>query len=519
MKKIHRFCKFRHVIVFCIWATMLTWSCAAPKKEEKDPFLEKWRALAEETRRPSAPTAPKPAPTSPPIIEMRVPVEKPKPETKRPFPTRKISLKMNNVDVSVLLRALARAADQNIIVSENVAGKINVNISQAPWDKAFLSILRTHGLTYAWEGDIIRIITAAEMVQDLERQAREKELTVIEPLLTRIIGIKYSEAESLKKNLESFLTLNREGKPVGSILVDEHTNSLVIQAIRQDMENITPVIAMLDRPTPQILIEAHIVEANKDVARELGIQWGGVHRVSSGGTRFFATGADNGVIGTPLSEAVDPLAGLAADFPADAINAINPFTLGFVVSKAGKSILDLQLSALQSEGKLNILSSPSITTLDNQTASIESGEDVPFQTVEDGEVKIEFKKAVLSLKVTPHVIDENSLKMKINVHKDQLDFTQTVAGNPTILTKNAETNVLQFDGQTLVIGGLSQETTSRTETGTPGIKDIPGLGRLFKKDSRNHQFDDTLIFITPHILTDRTAQAMAPPAPDASPAE
>jgi type IV pilus assembly protein PilQ len=163
-------------------------------------------------------------------------------------------------------------------------------------------------------------------------------------------------------------------------------------------------------------------------------------------------------------------------------------------------LLSAQLSALQDKGMLNILSSPSITTLDNQTAFIESGEDIPFQTVEDGEVNVEFKKAVLSLKVTPHVIDNRTLKMYINVHKDEADFTRQVLGNPTILTRNAETNIIQLNGQTIVIGGLSEETSARSDTGVPFLEDIPGLGYLFKRKSTDDRLEDLLIFITPHIL-------------------
>jgi len=160
----------------------------------------------------------------------------------------------------------------------------------------------------------------------------------------------------------------------------------------------------------------------------------------------------------------------------------------------------VQLSALQDKGKLNILSNPSITTLDNQTAFIESGDDIPFQTVEDGEVNVEFKKATLRLTVTPHVIDNKTLKMYINVHKDEADFSRTVLGNPTITTRNAETNVIQLNGQTIVIGGLNQETSTSSDTGVPYLEDIPGLGYLSKRKSTNDQLDDLLIFITPHIL-------------------
>jgi type IV pilus assembly protein PilQ len=407
---------------------------------------------------------------------------------------------MTNIEVSVVLRALARAADQNIIVSEQVSGKININITQAPWEQVFLGILHTHGLSYAWEGEIIRIMTADDMEEDIKRQSRQRELKLTEPPLTRIVPVKFSSANKLKANLENFLTIDKDGKPIGSILVDDHTNSLIIQAIRTDMASIISVIEQLDQPTPQVLIEAYIVEANKDVARELGIQWGGVARTSKGASIGFGTGRDSGALGGPVGTAVDPSSGTVVDLPARALSGFEPFTLGAIYQNIGDVLLTAQLSALQDKGKLNILSSPSITTLDNQTAYIESGQDIPFQTVEDGEVNVEYKKAVLSLRVTPHVIDNKTLKMYINVHKDEADFSQTVLGNPTIITKNAETNVIQLDGQTIVIGGLNKETTARSDTGVPYLEDIPGLGYLFKRKSTADQLEDLLIFITPHIL-------------------
>jgi type IV pilus assembly protein PilQ len=488
-------------IIAVVISVLLVGSCATPKKEKQDPFFDKWKTKAE-TSKGISPATPKPLDEQPKVIKPKAPPKAAKieEEKQKPLPTRTISLKMTNIEVSVVLRALARAADQNIIVSQQVAGKININIAKAPWNQVFIGILRTHGLSYAWEGEIIRIMTADDMEEDIKRQARKRELKLIEPPLTRIVPIKFSSADKLKDNLEKFLTVDKDGKPIGSILVDDHTNSLIIQAIRNDMTSIVSVIEQLDKPTPQVLIEAYIVEANKDVARELGIQWGGLVRTGKGTGVGFGTGRDSGVLGGDINTAVNPNSGTVVDLPARALSGFEPFTLGAVYQNIGDLILTAQLSALQDKGKLNILSSPSITTLDNQTAFIESGQEIPFQTVEDGEVNVEFKKATLRLTVTPHVIDNKTLKMYINVHKDEADFSQTVLGNPTIITKNAETNVIQLDGQTIVIGGLNKETTARSDTGVPYLEDIPGLGYLFKRKSSADQLEDLLIFITPHIL-------------------
>jgi type IV pilus assembly protein PilQ len=456
-------------IVAVLISFLLIGGCASPKLEKKDPFFDEWKTKAE-TSKGYSPAKPKPRTEQPQIIKPKATPQDIKLDeiAEKPLPKRKISLKMTDINVSVVLRALARASDQNIIVSEKVGGKININITQAPWDQVFLGILRTQGLSYAWEGEIIRIMTADDMEQDLKRQARQREMKLTEQPLTRIVPVKYATADKLKDNLEKFLTVDKDGKPIGSILVDDHTNSLIIQAIRNDLKNIIAVIDQLDKPTPQVLIEAFIVEANKDVARELGIQWGGLVRTAKGSGVGFGTGADNNALGGGIGTAVDPSSGNVVNLPARELSGFEPFSLGLIYQNIGDVLLTAQLSALQDKGKLNILSSPSITTLDNQTANIESGEEIPFQTVEDGEVNVEFKKAVLRLTVTPHVIDDKTLKMYINVHKDEADFSRQVLGNPTIITKNAETNVIQLDGQTIVIGGLIFITPHILEPAAPG---------------------------------------------------
>ena len=502
MNRVEQKNRLGRIIVAMAISFLLIGGCASPKLEKQDPFFDEWKTKAE-TSKGYSPGKPKPKGEKPAIIKPKVtPKEIAIDEAdKKPLPTRKISLKMTDIDVSVVLRALARASDQNIIVSEAVSGKININITQAPWDQVFMGILRTQGLSYAWEGEIIRIMTADDMEEDLKRQARQRELTLIEQPLTRIVPVRYATADDLKDNLQQFLTLDKDGNPIGSILVDSHTNSLIIQAIRADMKNIVAVIDQLDKPTPQVLIEAFIVEANKDVARELGIQWGGLVRTGALGTGTgFGTGADNNALGGDVGTAVNPSSGNVVDLPAQALSGFEPFTLGLVYQNIGDALLSAQLTALQDKGKLNILSSPSITTLDNQTAFIESGEEIPYQSVEDGEVKIEFKDALLRLEVKPHVINDKTLKLYINVDKSEADFSRSVGGNPPIITKKAQTNVIQQNGQTIVIGGLNEETSISSDTGVPYLQDIPGLGYLFKRKSSDDRLEDLLIFITPHIL-------------------
>ncbi len=495
--------------------------CAAKVAKPDQEFLEEWQARSAKSHgfSPAAPRRPIELPDRPPPA---APPGAAPPAATPPLPQQRISLRMVEASVPSVLRALAKAVDQNVMINERVKGVIDVSLKEVAWDQAFLGILRTHGLAYVWEGDIIRVITLEDKNRELEQleteqkiRAKGRELEWYEPLLTRIVEIEYTDAGALRDNLQTFLSLNAAEKPVGSVLVDVHTNSLIIQATPQDLERILPLIDVLDRPTPQVLIEAYIVEANKDAARALGVQWGGLYRNQAGSKNYFFTpgdiagGAGSGV--TPGSgESVNPSSGIASNFPApltttDAAGNLLGLDLGFILESASGNILSVQLQALEEEGVINILSSPSITTLDNQEAFIESGREVPFQTVEDDEVNIEYKQAVLRLEVTPHVIDGGTIKLTIFTTKDELDFENAVGNNPTIITKKARTSVILFNGQTTVIGGLSKETKSSSDFGIPYLRDIPYLGYLFGGYGRAKNEEDLLIFITPHILAEQTS--------------
>ncbi|MBW1819126.1 MAG: hypothetical protein JRJ60_18465 [Deltaproteobacteria bacterium] len=225
-----------------------------------------------------------------------------------------------------------------------------------------------------------------------------------------------------------------------------------------------------------------------------------------------------------VNEAVNPTSSEAANFPANfldtaaagtssvagaAATIADPagFTIGFLSQSIGKYILDVELSALQKEKKVEILSSPSITTLDNQTAYIESGRKIPYQTVDRyGNINIKWENAVLRLEVTPHVVAGEILSMKVKVIKDEADFSEPVQGTPTIITRRAETNVVLLDGQTTVIGGLGKDTTANTDEGIPWLMDIPMLSWLFKSNQKAKEMDQLLIFLTPHILKSRDAE-------------
>jgi len=502
-KRIHH--GTRRLVPLLVVFALILGGCAMKKEltpKPKDPFFDKWRETAKKSRgySPMAKKYSVDLPAGSKAGDPSQPTTSPPKE--KPLPIDEVTIKMHNVDVATLLRALARSANQNIVISEKVKGKTSIFLKEAPWDQAFKTILSTNGLTYAWEGDIIRILTVQDMELDLTRETHKKGLRLVGPMLTRVIPIQYADAKNLQTNFEKLLTKNKDGQALGAVMVDDHSNALVIQAIPTDIERMVALVHKLDNPTPQILIEAQIVETTTETARELGIQWGGL---ANDNDLWIYPGANaSGVVGNALSGGqIDPTSGFATSFPA-ALTGGTGLALGFALENIGHNILAAQLSALQKDGKLNILSNPSITTIDNKAALIESGDEVPFQTTDaEGNPTVAYKKAVLSLQVTPHVIEGQTLKLNIITSKDELDFSRTVSGNPTIVTKRAETNVILYDGQTTVIGGLNKETTSNSESGVPGLKDIPLLGYLFKGKDDGSKMEDILIFITPHILKKR----------------
>jgi type IV pilus assembly protein PilQ len=304
----------------------------------------------------------------------------------------------------------------------------------------------------------------------------------------------------------------------GNIFADKHTNSLIIMARPADMEMLTTVVTALDRPTKQVYLKAHIVETTKGTGRELGMQWGGTwsNKLSGSSDKFYFGNSDSDTVSGPVGEddgtttnlfgTGNSETGFFSNFPFSQIISPGMGTAGlglnFMLGEIGKDILEAQLTALQTRGKLNILSSPSLTTMDNQMAFTENGAKVPYVSYDDGDKTVEFEDAVLRLEMTPHVIDTKHIKMKIRVKKDEVDFSDQlkVDGNPTILKKETSTNLVVRNNETIVISGLSKQTLTESTSGVPGLADIPGLGWLFKGNSKNDEMEEILIFVTPTIL-------------------
>jgi type IV pilus assembly protein PilQ len=503
-------------------SALLIFGCAGNETVKKDAPFEKWKVMAETQ------TGSSPAPRDRSVSMMQQLAtgtgeagDELKTMPVRELPTQPVSLKMRQADVKTILRSLARVVDKNVLVKSEIKGEMTIDFRDVPWNQAFNGILRTQGLTYTWEGDILRVMTLEDMEMDLKRKTQEQGIKWVAPLLTVVIPIDYAKPKDLKENLESFLTRNKEDKPRGSVRVDEHSNSLIISAIKDDLLKMMPVIEKIDKPTPQIQIQANIVETTKDTARNLGIQWGGMYNPRLGNHDLFVTPGGTGGSAIPPGSALAGTytptygtrgitgQGYGVNFPVagTAMTAAGGVaSLGLMFGTIGGNILDLQLNALQQDGKLNILSSPSITTMDNQLAFTENGERVPFSTLDTSVTPpirtVKFEDAVLRLEITPHVIDGRNLSMKILVKKDEVDTTpgRTVEGNPYIIKKQTSTSLIVQDGETIVISGLTKQRNLQGTSGVPGLKDVPFLGWLFKGESKGEKMEEVLIFITPKIL-------------------
>ncbi|MGA1839554.1 MAG: type IV pilus secretin PilQ [bacterium] len=426
-----------------------------------------------------------------------------------------ISLDFQNADIRSVLRIIADVSGRNLVIDPEVKGRVDITlIKPVPWDHALDVILKTNKLSMKMEGNIIRVglpqTFASEKDAELKeiqaaRKARE-EATKVLPLETRIITINYAKAEVLLQKVQPMLSKSGELAESPSIMVDERTNTLIIKDLPESIDEIVAVINTLDRPTPQVMIEARIVETNKNFAKDLGIQWGGTYSRQTN-YRFANTvevkGATGGQTGLGSLGPTGRSDQYAVNLPiaSSAFGAIG-INLGHV---NGTTALDLQLKAMETSGKGRIISNPRIATLDNEQATIKSGHKIPYQTTDaEGNPSTSFVDAVINLTVTPQITPDNNITMKIQADKSEPDWSRTVAGAPSIITRNATTRLIVANGDTAVIGGLAQHNEQSNERKVPFFGDIPILRYLFKANDRTDGFDELLIFITPRIIKDNT---------------
>jgi type IV pilus assembly protein PilQ len=364
-----------------------------------------------------------------------------------------------------------------------------------PWNQALDTMLKTFSLAKSIEGNIIRIAPHTVFAKESEEKTKAQEALVkAEPLESRMFPISYADVSIVETAVKTSKLLT----PRGSISVDKRTSSMLIKDVASVFPEVENLLATLDRPTPQVLIEARIVEVNTNNERELGIQWG--INVSTTNTLT----SIGGLSGVPFTS-TGPLSGgnYLVDFPAKGVGPLSGsgFTFG-IIDPARTIGLDLQLTAIETMGNLKVVSNPKILTVDNGKAKILQGKSIPVRKLTtEGTISTEFKDVTLELVVTPHITPDKSITMAIEIKKEELDPTvPSVEGVPGTDKKEANTNVIIKDGETIVIGGMYKITTNDSESGVPGLMNIPILGWLFKSNKTTSSTSELLIFITPRIV-------------------
>ena len=401
----------------------------------------------------------------------------------------KISIDFQDVDLTHVFRLIADISGYNIVVSPDVKGKFSMKLEDVPWDQALDIILRNYGLSKSIEANIIRIAPTAILAKEEEEIARVKESQEKSGnLVTRVYPINYADVKAMMQTIKDAKILTNRG----FISVDERTTSIVIRDVDQKHQEYDKIISALDNPTPQVSINARIVEVTDNLTKELGIQWGALVKPTP------QTQVGGGLLSGGLGDFTGKP--LAVNLPA-AVGAGSGGTLGIgYISANALRALDIQLSAAESTGEGKVISSPRIVTMDNQKAVIRQGKKIPYETISQDGTKTEFVDAALELIVVPHITPEGTILMKVEVKKNEADFSRTSNNVPTIDTNEVETLVLINDGDTLALGGIYKKNETQDNSAVPWLGDIPVLGWLFKKELNKNETTEILVFITPRIV-------------------
>ena len=414
---------------------------------------------------------------------------------------RRISLDLQDADLVNVLRLFGELANLNMILSPDVKGKVTVRLVNIPWDQAMEIILKMNGLGYSIEDNILRIASMSALAKEADDELRTKEARKkAEDLITRIIPINYSKAGEIESTIKKSLSAR------GETVVDARTNTLIVKDIPRNVDEVLLLIKQLDKPTPQIMIEARIVEASLNFNRSLGVQWGGNFTASAATGNATGLQFPNsiGVTGGPTMGVVPSGQGnFFVNMPAPSGVGTGGGAIGFSFGSLNKALnLDLVLSALESTGEGKVISTPRVSALDNKEAKIEQGVSIPFATSQaGGATNVQFVDAKLSLTVTPHATPDNKIFMKMLVTRNAPDTSLLGAGGqPSIRKNEAQTEILLADGETAVIGGILILDRGQTITKVPFFADIPLIGWLFKTKTVREEKRELLIFITPRVV-------------------
>jgi len=423
----------------------------------------------------------------------------------------KLSLNFQSVEVRAILNVIADFTDLNVITSDSVAGNITLRLKDVPWDQALEIILQTRGLDSRRNGNVIWIAPRDELATR-EKLALESaaQINDLEQTRTEAFAMSYQKAADVAK------LLSDKTQPIlskrGSAVVDARTNTLFVQDTPTRLEEVRKLLAKIDVPVRQVMIEARIVEASDSFSKNLGVRMGYFERGVSGrspglgfngpnvGAELVNTGQGMGLVtGTPVINGP----GLNSNFPAAGLNSFNAGQISFILfNNSLTRFLNLEISALEADGKGKIISSPRVLTADQVEALIEQGTEIPYQqATSSGATSVSFRKASLALKVKPQITPDGNIIMTLDVNKDAPGAT-TPAG-VQISTKHVKTEVLVENGGTVVIGGIYEQTERTDITKVPFFGDLPFVGRLFRNDSTSSQKTELLVFVTPRIINER----------------
>ncbi|WP_110666870.1 type IV pilus secretin PilQ [Salinicola halophilus] len=446
-------------------------------------------------------------------------IRRPQQEAGPSYSGQRITLDFQDIAVRDVLSIIAEVSGLNVVASDSVQGSVTLNLVDVPWDQALDLVLQSRGLAARRNGDVMMVAPAGELAS-LQRQTLEsrEQSEQLAPLATEFLQIRYAKAETLA-------ALLRGGEGVGLMsergraTVDPRTNTLILQDTREQLEAIRRTIDQLDVPVKQVQIEARIVIARDSAARELGVNWGLTPQTSSGRLNYtgrdstgnaYAPGGSNYIgaaDGNPTTVPTtsdDPSSyggGLAVDL-GNTVNPASAFSFGYL---SGDVLIDLELRALESEGKSQTISQPKVITANQRTAVIKQGQEVPYQEASSsGATTTEFKEAVLSLEVTPQITPDDRIIMDLRINNDDISDTR-FDGAPAIDTNEIQTQVLVDNGETVVLGGILTSEQLRTLFKTPWLGDLPLIGNLFRYTQESNEKVELLVFITPKIIEDGLA--------------
>ena len=427
----------------------------------------------------------------------------------------RLTLNFQDIDVRPLLQLLADTSGQNIVVSDSVKGRVTLRLQNVPWDQALDIVLRTKGLDMRRKDNVILVAPQAELAaqEKAELEAR-KDIQELAPLRTEFLTVNYAKAAEIARLVKSAgggsLLSSR-----GNVTVDERTNTLLVQDTAENLTAVRSMVATLDIPVRQVLIESRIVIVADDFSRELGVR-AGFTRVSDDISDLFAVSGSAQSTDTIMGSALDNLATTGQPFPVEVpFGNFDRYNVNMpVANPAGRIalsildfddfLIDLELSAAQNEGRGEIKSTPRVITANQREAIIEQGVEIPYQeSASSGATTTQFKKAVLSLKVTPQITPDDRVILDLTVTKDsvgQLVPSATGGFVPSIDTRNIQTQVLVRDGQTVVLGGIMETERRDSVKKVPLLGDVPVVGNLFRSKSKINNRDELLIFVTPKIL-------------------